>query len=500
MKKSYLIIATVFIVMSFYSCKKDFETEQEFEGKYESANSVTEAVNALYRTGAPTFYGECSFADVPIAAIGGYLSGFFDNEAGSESALYNSCRLLLFDGGMNDYSKNVWNQAYRAIEMCNEIIDNLLSNTRLSTEQKNRIEAETRFFRAFNYFYLAKLFGGVPLVTQNSFIGSNEISELSQVYQAITYDLNRAIPNLPDKAFAKNDFRISRSSAQMLLADVYLTMSGYPLLQDNYKRAAETAKEVISGGKHILTPNGATSGTSAYNVLRTQNNNNELIYSYKTQATDRLLSSLSLSKNAVEWGVLKLKTQNAYQPTQALIDIYNPDDIRSHEQQFFHSFVRYEKGEKTIIQTFSRTPYFWFDREALFGGGMSQKDVVIYRYAEILLIAAEAIAMTEGVTPEAIGYLTDVRARAYSNVDRSTIYNQLASFDKSKFVEEIWTERLREFPLEMKIWTDIQRTRKYPVTFSDNKGTVIFRDIVGAVNPSNITFGEQHLLLPIPRN
>ena len=486
MKRINFKMIAILIALSLSSCQKDPPPVQEPAGEYAGAEEAIAAVDALYRTGAPAFYGECSLYSVPVAAIGGYLSGFFETEAGIESKLYDNCRLLSFDG-MADYTGEVWKRAYDAIGKCNEVIENISLTPGLSSGQRSHFEAEARFFRAFNYFYLVRAFGDVGK------------SKISQVYELIISDLNRAIAILPNEGFIGNNFRIGRPAAQTLLADVYLTMSGYPLRQNYYKQAAETARQVIEGEKHALIRNGMTPETSAYNLLRTQNDNRECIYSYKPQEGDagRSLSALSLSKEAGEWGVVKIHTANAYRPTQPLFDIYESgEDIRIEEQQLFHSFVKYEKNERTVIQTFSRLPYFWFDRETLFGNGASQKSIIIYRHAEVLLIAAEAIAMSEGVTSKAVGYLADVRSRAYPKIDRETIVNQLTGLSTGKFIQQVWTERLREFPLEMKIWTDIQRTRKYPVAAPFNDDIVAFQDVIGATNPSNVTFEERHLLLP----
>lgn len=498
MKRINFQIIAALTVLSLFSCQKDMEPVQEpTTGKYDSADKVLQAVDALYRTGAPAFYGECSVSGVPAAAIGGYLSGFFETEAGAGSELYDNCRLLSFDA-MAGYTKSVWDMAYNAIGMCNEAIDNIPLAPGLTEQQKNCFVAEARFFRAFNYFYLARSFGGVPLITQgasNSGVGK---AELSAVYDLIVSDMLAAIPNLPDEGFAGNGYRIGRPAARTLLADVYLTMSGYPLQRNCYKQAADVARQVINGRKHGLVPNGGTPETSAYNRLRTQSDNAEGIYSYTAgAAADRSLAALCLSKEASQWGVLKTRTANAYMPSQTFLNVYDPyDDTRIQEQQFFHSFVKYEKNERTVIQTFPSLPYWWFDREALFGTGKSQRNVIIYRYAEVLLVAAEAIAMSDGATSEAAGYLADVRSRAYPKTDRETIVSQLTALSVDGFVAEIWAERLREFPLEMKIWTDIQRTRKYPA-FGD-KGSVIFSDVVGAANPLNVAFTEKHLLLPAP--
>ena len=490
MKQTKFQIIAILIVLLLSSCQKDPPPVQEPSGKYVGAEKAIEAVDALYHTGAPTFYGECSVGDVPVAAIGGYLSGFFETEPGLESGLYDNCRRLSFDG-MSGYTKEVWSKAYSAIGMCDEVIENIALTPGLSSEQKSHFEGEARFFRAFNYFYLAKTFGDI------------KESKLLQVYELIISDLNKAIAGLPDKGFTKNNFRVGRPAAQTLLADVYLSMSGYPLRQGYYKQAAKVAQQIIEGNKHALIQNGTTSETSAYNLLRTQNDNSESIYSYKPWegGAGRSLSTLSLSKEAGAWGVVKIQTAGTYRPTRSLIDIYESgEDMRIGEQQLFHSFVKYEKSERTVIQTFSRLPYFWFDRETLFGSGTSQKNIIIYRHAEVLLIAAEAIAMSEGVTPEAAGYLADVRSRAYPKIDRGTIVSQLIGLSADQFVRQVWVERLREFPLEMKIWPDIQRTRKYPVAVPNGNDKVTFRDIIGATNPSNIPFEEKHLLLQYSDN
>src|SRR5690606_22025341 len=137
---------------------------------------------------------------------------------------------------------------------------------------------------------------------------------------------------------------------------------------------------------------------------------------------------------------------------------------------------------------------------ALFETGRGDKDLKVYRYAEVLLIAAEAIARTEGVTAEAVGYLADVRSRAYWKTDRNDIVSQLQGLTEQAFIEEVWKERLRELPMEVRMWSDIQRTRLYPETRSENPGEVQFVNVIGHSNNWGQTFQERHLLLPISQN
>ena len=190
-----------------------------------------------------------------------------------------------------------------------------------------------------------------------------------------------------------------------------------------------------------------------------------------------------------------------YKPTKELLWIYDAEkDLRIQEKQFFHSNLNYVLEGVSYNKEFETAPYLWHDDEALFQTGKTSKDIVVYRYAEILLIAAEAIAITEGVTSEAVEYLADIRSRAYWHTERSEIITELSALSTEAFIEEVWTERLREFSLEYKVWSDVQRTRQFPVTNENNKGTVSYVDVVGHTSIWGKTFEEKHLLFPISEN
>jgi hypothetical protein len=321
---------------------------------------------------------------------------------------------------------------------------------------------------------------------------------LYTVYDLITSDLRLSVSRLDE---APSDaVRVGRTAAQTLLADVYLTMSGYPLRQDQYRQAVEMTRQVIQSGRHSLLPNGATPESSAYNALMNSGANTESIYRYPAFGTS--LAALCLPDESSEWGVVKKTTRNVYQPTESFLTFYDQSqDLRRQERQYFHSFLKYERDGRTIIQTYSPLSYLWFDENALLGTGTPRGGTILYRYAEVLLIAAEAIAATEGVTQEAVDYLTQVRARAFPEADAAEISAGLLALSAEAFIEEVWAERLREFALEMKAWADIQRTRKFPerLPAADGTAKIAFRDVVGATNLSGSVFLEEHLLFPLPR-
>lgn len=484
MKRIDLLLLTPVVALTVASCRRDTEPERQGNGTYADAGRATEAVEGLYHMGAPTFFGERGADDTPVMALGGYLSGLF--ESGTTTGAAASCRQLAMDDAtLAGYLRGAWEAAGTATDRATEAIENLPQTPGLEEDKKVRLVAEARFFRAFNRFTLVRMFGCAPAAkasgTAQSTPGGQGVGQpatLAESYDQIVDDLKKAVAALPDEPFAASGGRVGRPAAQMLLADVYLTMSGYPLQQDSYREAAAMARKVIAGGKHALAPNGPTPETSAYNALRTQGDNAECIYGYRAPE-EHSLAPLSLPADATRWGVVRATARNGFRPTEELLGMYDPvDDLRARERQFFHSFVKYPKGERTVIQTFAPLPYLWFDRETLFGSEASASaeatatiatigaGAMIYRYAETLLIAAEAIARSEGVTAEAAGCLADVRARAYTKTDRQTICDTLAALSCEEFLEQVWTERLREFPLEMKIWTDVQRTRKYPVAAS----------------------------------
>lgn len=505
------------VALGFASCtdflEEEPKSEMSTEQNFSSPSHATSAVNALYRIGAPSFYADGGVYMPQTATYGGFLSGFYDNEyKGQEVICDYSQKLSITSKNIARSLDNVWDDAYEAISRANTAIKYIPATPDLEDSEAASLLAEAKFFRAFNYFYLVKFFGGVPLVLEPY----EELEDLylpredaTTVYGQIIADLEDAIADLPDLAFTENGHRITKNTAETVLAHVYLVMSGYPVQADNYAQAAQAARNVINRGKHSLIQHDDYELGSAYNVLRTEDNNTGYIYTYEFEtgiATNNGRVQTSLPNKASTLGVLTYSiTNNAYRPVPEYMNVYDPDnDLRVQHQQFFQYSFTYEKEGEVLTYVFEedKTPgaWVWYDEEAALVTGQCDKDFTIYRYAELLLIASEAIAQSEGVTDEAVQYLTDVRARAYTATPRSEIEASLSGLSKEQFIEQVWIERLRELVYDLRTWEDIQRTRKYPVTDSANKGEVTFVDVIGTTNPWGQTFEEKHLLWPISDN
>src|SRR5690606_25372824 len=159
----------------------------------------------------------------------------------------------------------VWNGAYETINIANGAIKYIPTISFNDATKQKQLIAEAKFFRAYNYFYLVKTFGDVPLVTEPTEALDNlevERTPIDQVYGLIESDLKEAVDALPSKTFAANNHRITKYVAAMTLANVYFQ-------QGKNTEAAQYAKEVINS-PHNMTPNSDLSMNSAYNQLRKQ--------------------------------------------------------------------------------------------------------------------------------------------------------------------------------------------------------------------------------------
>jgi starch-binding outer membrane protein, SusD/RagB family len=483
--------------------RDELSAEQDFREPAQAFN----AVNALYRTGATQLFDASVYAGSE-AMIGQYMSGFFDNEyKGQEVHVQFTQQLTLNGQNMSIYLGGIWDDLYQGIARANNAIKKIPATPGLAAAQVQQLTAEARFFRALNYYYLVRMFGGVPVVTQpyesleNLYLARGSVKD---VYTLIEEDLKFAVNDggLSGNSMANNGKRVTQGAAATLLAEVYLTMSGFPLQENRYADAAAMARRVITSGVYSLTEHDRDAAgnvipeNSAYNKLRRADalpNEDIFFHEYAVGIASSGYPQFTYPV-AKPQGVAYTLTNGAYQPLEQFLWGYDPNnDLRRQEKQYFHT--TYNRGGES--RTFPPTPYMWHDDEALFNTATSGKDKAIYRYADVLLIAAEAIARSEGVTPEAVDYLAQVRGRAYWKTTPLLIRAGLLTLPAEEFVEEVWEERYRELVFEFQTWWDMVRTRKYPRTSAAANGEITFVDLVGQTTPWGKTFAEKNLLFPL---
>jgi starch-binding outer membrane protein, SusD/RagB family len=520
MKKIQLII--LLAGLSAFSCSDflDEEPRDEMESQnyFSDRDHAFNAANTLYRTGAPQMFDGSAYAGTP-AIFFQDMSGFFDNQyKGQEVHASHAQNLTLNGTNISGYLDDRWADLYAGVARANLAIANIPTTPDLTEDEIDQLMGEARFYRAYAYYFLVRLFGDVPLITEPTLSLEDELyygrTSVAEVYNLIvgdlTYCVNESKMSSLPMADDENDGRVTKGAAATLLAEVYLTMAGYPLQQEaRYADAATMAQRVINGEfgaysltQHQLNGNGADQPNSAYNQIRRADKTVSEYIFYREY--DAAITASDYPRWTVpafegfEDKVVKYSVVNgAYQPEDEFLNIYNPtEDLRIQEKQYFHTTMNDADGNPV---TFRATPYIWYDENALFTTGNSGKDVVIYSYADALLIAAEALARTTGVTTAA-PYLANVRARAYWKQSSGTIQTSLAGLSEDDFVKEVWTERNRELVFEFKTWFDMQRTHMYPQTNSATPGVVTYVPVAGATNPWGKTFTDNFLLLPLSNN
>ncbi len=169
----------------------------------------------------------------------------------------------------NSYIRDSWLNAYRAINICNNVIGAV---NVVNTADQNRVKGEALFMRGAMYFELVKFFAkpysagsvtsnpGVPLILtptrgidQSSFVARNTVE---QVYTQILADLTEAENLLPNT----NSVYATKPAASAMLSRVYLQMEKYPEARDAANRAITVA---VANGKSLVSPYSAVFNNSS---------------------------------------------------------------------------------------------------------------------------------------------------------------------------------------------------------------------------------------------
>lgn len=505
MKKRITVALVCLGLTSLAGCN-DFLKEEPKSGLTTVDYYTTEAqakadVNYLYRNGAVRQISSAPSAYIgSFASVAGMLTGYFQNSYEGQEFVCKYARELSrqkYTMQISGTLDGVWDACYKAVNVANSALK-YIPTIQMDASVAEGYMAEAKFFRASNYFYLVKTFGAVPFYTEPYEVATQMEREripVETIYAQIETDLKEAIEILPAVKFADNAHRITKYAAAMMLASVYMQ-------QQKYAEAARYARIVIDS-PHSLATNDDYALQSAFNKLRTTDDLDECVYALEydnaVNTTD-WLPTYSCSASAVSVFTAYSIMERVYGPTDRFLNVYVPTDLRIQPNQFFH--WKYTNPNTGAVWTSNEAGcWYYFDEEALLSTGKGSKDWNIFRYAEALLDAAEAIAQSEGVTTEAADYLARVQARANrEGKSAEELAAELQQLPKQAFIEACWTERLREFPLEYKIWDDCLRTGMFPMISATEKGRVDYVPLVGASNASNAVFKESDLLWPISVN
>ncbi len=371
--------------------------------------------------------------------------------------------------------QGIWTSIYSSINKANIMIKKVQEFGGLDEELKNQLIGESRFIRALGYYHLVRLWGDVPLRLEPELTNFGIIrTSTSLVYDQIIEDLQFSESNLPDVYPLSENGRVTKWAAKSLLADVYLTT-------EQWSDAATKAKEVIDSELYSLVP------VDISEDFNTKMFGNDVL----THSGDIFSLKYTVELNNSGWVRFFHRSGPGYAPggppyaihgnldswigqgewaTENSLDLrrnnslYNGPDTTVLDDNIQMLFKKFRGNENYVSNS---TP--------------------ILRYAEILLVFAEAEAMSNNTaTTEAYEAVNQVRRRAYGqtiNVANAT-HDLAAGMSLSDFREAVIMERAKELLVEGKRWYDLLRT-----------GTAI--DVCNAAGFTAIE--EKHLKWVIPQ-
>ena len=328
-----------------------------------------------------------------------------------------------------------WSQFYKVINYCNEVIKNAplvqeIDNT-FTDYQKQGLMAEAYFLRSLAYFYLVRIYKEVPLILEPTesddadfyVAKSGEDVVLNQIISDL--EINRAFA--PSGSFPtdeENKGRASKAAFDALLADISLWKFDYEAVIKHVQAIEITLEyELMPSAKwfELFYPGNAL----------------ESIFEFQFDG--------NLDQRNSTYGLTN-RQSNQYIPSQKALEMFS--------FEFASELVR---GEDVSIRKYGEDDFIVWKyvgqapdgQSARSGADQSSCNWIVYRYADVLLMKAEALSQLERYF-EAADIITEIRERA--GLGPRSIANSPVSYE-----DAILEERALELAYEGKRWFDLLR-------------------------------------------
>jgi hypothetical protein len=319
-----------------------------------------------------------------------------------------------------------WNAAYRGIAYANSVLENMATSPSQSP-LKPIFTAEVRVLRAFYYWWLVDLYGGVPIVTAATVDPKNPPTPNTRQegYDFIVREITESLPSLQTSFGGGNYGRVTRGAAQALLATVYLNAGVYTGTP-RWSECIAACDAVINSGLFKLLPTYA----DVFKLANEGPNNTETIWIVGHKALDgvgffRFMATLHYNQ----------LPQNPWNGFSVLADFYNRYDTT--DARFKHMLVGPQfvlagpnagqpafdrQGNRLIFTPGSpivgasegngvRILKWTVDPSQ--NGGNAGNDLAIFRLSHIMLAKAEALNELNGPSQASIDLINEVRARCF---------------------------------------------------------------------------------------
>jgi hypothetical protein len=434
MKLKTLCLASL-IAGSLWSCSQDFTdlnpvTQRNVNGFYLTANDMNTAINAAYRA---------------LQMNGTYNQSYWimqemrsDNTDQGPDGTGLGAELTVIDNfseiATSEIITAAYTDSYLGIARCNIVLDRIEA-IEMDAVLKNQIKGEALFLRSLFYYNLAISFGNVPmpLSEAKSVAEGSSLPQVpaSEIYKQLIVDLQAAETALPIRHAAADVGRATKGAAAALLGKVMLTAG------DKAGAVAVLKRIVADYGYSLLPDYGSLWGLA-------NKNNAESIF--EVQFKGGGTGTGNSFTNA--FSPLLRQTTGAYKnrPTVNMMNAYEPGDdrfLKSMDTSYVNSSGVVLSNSRNDIRFITK-----YGKENAFNENDASYNFVVLRYADVLLMLAEAL----GDSPEAYTYMNQVRARAK--------LAPISATTPGTFEEKLLHERRVELAFENHRWADLLRFGK----------------------------------------
>jgi hypothetical protein len=459
MKKLLYIFLSIFAISSCTDLNENpaslITTEQFYQSESDALSAVTSVYNAALNNGGLTMYNRLfhlAFEIMSDDAIAGLRVTNADVRTIS----------ILAHSTTNDRVDELWRESYVAVNRANIAIARI-PQIQMDAALRTRLVNEAKFLRALTYFNMVRLWGDIPLILDEAGSLDKDAIQVSrtpkeEVYKQIIADLTDA-ESLPDSYSGADAGRATGGAAKSVLAKVYLT-------RQEWEKAAAISLEVINGPYgYDLFENFA----DVFNVAT--KNGKEHIFSVQCKSNVNGQGN-RLASSATPVGIAGVAAAGTDEPHPAVYALFS-NTYKRRDVTFFTSLVSPTTGKEV---TFPPRFFKYFDPAQIGNPTESAKNIPVIRFAEILLIYAEAVNEASGPSEAAYTAINKVRKRAGLTA--------LAGLSKDQFREAVYTERRLELMFEFQRWFDLVRTKRMVSELHK----------IGKTNAA-----EKHYLHPIPQ-
>lgn len=451
-----------------FSCEELNESPAQLvpEGFYKTPTDVITGLNGAYAglTAEPLYGRKLSGA----LMLRGDMVDIGDQTTSSARIQVNEFQA----DPSNAMVEAIWPQAYESIAAANSAITGA-EGLNVSEEEKNALIAEGRFLRAFLHYHLVRLFGDIPYMTSSVIdpaeaynLKSTPVNEVYDGPNGIIADLKFAKEWLPNTQLFRS--RASKGTAASYLASVYLT-------RENWQAAYEEAQYVIDNSG--LFGFGLNPDYQNLFMEEVSDRLNEMIFVIDFGAKDDTQSGSAYGEDYLApltgpRGDERFPVGEGWSvavPSLKVFEAWNNADYRKDVSFYTEAimdgmptpYINWGAASRGVARP-SIAKYWRFFGESGLNGRDSDLNIPAMRYAEVLLIAAEALNEVSG--PEiAKNYVNEVRERARRELDaipdndNAFPANVPAGLSVDEFRDLVLEERRLELAFEFKRWYDIKR-------------------------------------------